>query len=810
MTPARGRRRRTDARLVLPALAAWAGSAVTALALSVPVDAAARRSTAGLVAAAAGAGVVAGLAAVALLLRRTRRGVLPTAGAVGLVLAVLGAGAGALTAALHAAALSAPAVADAADARAVVTATGAVVGDARRSSPRPSGAWRADDRWQVRLRLETVNRSGTVTAVDVPLLVRLPVGDREPPEVGERLVLRGRLRPPPPLADVAAVLTAEEARVDAGAGAVDGTANRVRAGLRRSLDGAPPDAAALVAGLAVGDESTAPADLADAMRRSGLSHLTAVSGGNVAVVLLAVLALARGIGLRSRGRAVAAALALAGFVVLVRPQPSVLRAAAMGAVLVVALVAGGRRTGLPALAAAVLGLVLVSPPLSVAYGFALSVAATAGLLVLLPRLRTAALGARPLARWPPALLDALLVTTAAQVATAPLIAGLGSGIGLAALPANLLAAPAVAPVTVLGLAAALLSPLLPGLAVLPARLAAVPAGGIALVARAAAAAPLASVPWPSGVLGALSLTVVGAGIAAGLHRARRRQVRLPRGWRWVGAVLAAGAVVVIALRPPGRAGWPPPGWVLVVCDVGQGDALALRAGEGAAVVVDAGPDPGAIDRCLADAGVVRVPAVLLTHFHADHVEGLPGVLRGRSVGAVLATPLREPGDEAARVDAWLAPRGLAVTPVALGERRAAGEVRWQVVWPRRVLRGQESIPNNASVVLLAEVDGVRLLLGADVEPAAQRELVRGVAPPHVDVVKVPHHGSRFQDVRLPTWSGGRLALISVGSGNDYGHPAAATVDAWRRTGALVARTDVDGDLAVVREVDGGIGLVTRR
>jgi competence protein ComEC len=375
------------------------------------------------------------------------------------------------------------------------------------------------------------------------------------------------------------------------------------------------------------------------------------------------------------------------------------------------------------------------------------------------------------------------------------------------LVANLLAAPAVVPATALGLVAAVVGVASPGVAAVVALPACWSVGWVALVARTTASW-FGVVPWPTGWSGALALLLVTMAGGVAVLVARRVGGPLPR--VALAVLSAAGA---LALAPPTGvplgASWPPAGWRAVMCDVGQGDALVLPAGDGAAVVVDTGPDPKAVDRCLARLGVVRVPLLVLTHFHADHVEGVPGVLRGRAVGTVVVSPLDEPAGEAVRVRRWLGEAGVPERVAAPGDRWTVAGVDLRVVWPLRLLRGQGSDPNNASVTLVAEVDGVRLLLGGDLEPAAQDAVLASRAVGDVDVVKVPHHGSAKQ---APGWlarSTPELALVGVGLDNDYGHPAPATMTAYRAAGVLVGRTDTDGDVAVVRTDDGRLGLVRR-
>lgn len=147
------------------------------------------------------------------------------------------------------------------------------------------------------------------------------------------------------------------------------------------------------------------------------------------------------------------------------------------------------------------------------------------------------------------------------------------------------------------------------------------------MARTGAALPGAELNWPGGWWGGLALALLTALVVLAVRKLPHRG---PLG------VLVAVVLLLVVARPVPLArwvtGWPPPDWVFAMCQVGQGDATVLAVGGDAAVVVDAGPDPAAVDRCLRELGVRRVPLLVLTHFHADHVAGLPGVLRGRSVG----------------------------------------------------------------------------------------------------------------------------------------------------------------------------------
>ena len=203
-----------------------------------------------------------------------------------------------------------------------------------------------------------------------------------------------------------------------------------------------------------------------------------------------------------------------------------------------------------------------------------------------------------------------------------------------------------------------------------------------------------------------------------------------------------------------------------------------------------------------------MPLLVLTHFHADHVEGTAGVREGRRVGDVEGTTLLDPASGVREVATVL---GRDPAPPAYGRTRTVGEVTLQEVWPRpgaRLDGSGESAPNNASVVLLAQVRGLRILLTGDVEPSAQAALARDLPGLRVDVLKVPHHGSRHQDLDWLTALGARVALVSVGEDNDYGHPAPDVLAGLTAAGMRVWRTDLAGDVAVVVR-DGEVGVVAR-
>ncbi|MFG2787298.1 ComEC/Rec2 family competence protein [Streptomyces sp. NPDC048419] len=590
--------------------------------------------------------------------------------------------------------------------------------------------------------------------------------------------------------------------VVAGPSGVQRFAGRLRAGLREATDGLTADARALLPGLVVGDTSRITPELDAAFKETDLAHLLAVSGSNLTIILALLIGppgmaqlverrgLAPRLGIPLRTTAVLGGALTLGFVVVCRPDPSVLRAAACGSVVLLALATGRRRSLVPALATAVLLLVLYDPWLARSYGFLLSVLATGALLTLAPRW-SEALRRR---RVPPRLAEGLAAAAAAQVLCAPVVAVLSARVSLVAVPCNLLAELAVAPATVLGFASLATAPVLMPLAKVCAWCASWPAGWIADIARTGAALPGGGVDWPGSWTGAALLALVTLVVLT----VGRRLLRHP----WLCAVCGVLLVLVVVQPAPLTrviTGWPPPGWRLAMCDVGQGDATVLAAGDGSGVVVDAGPDPALVDHCLRTLGITRIPLIVLTHFHADHVAGLPGVLRGRSVGAIETTGFEEPADQAQFVRKEAAARHIPLTRATAGEQRRTGALSWRVLWPPPRPAPDPDGPNDASVALLVRSAGLRFLLLGDLEPPAQQELLRspqGALLAGVDVLKVAHHGSAYQDPELIRRVAPRLALISCGQDNPYGHPAPSTVAALRAEGAVVLRTDRDGALAV--------------
>ncbi|MCL2594707.1 MAG: ComEC/Rec2 family competence protein [Promicromonosporaceae bacterium] len=692
--------------------------------------------------------------------------------------------------------------------RAAVTITGTVASDARPAFFGEGYTWMLD--------IDTLTARTVTTTARAQVEVASP---SEPPRYGARIEVSGDLRLAKPGAMAAARLTAGGWQAVRAPPVVVAVTNAMRESLLAVTDDLSAQARGLVPGMAVGDTSRMPDDLAAAFKTSSLTHLTAVSGGHFAVVLALVTGLATTMRLPRAVRALTIAAIAAGFVLLVRPEPSVLRSAAMCAVVVLGIVLGRPASALPSLALSVCVLLCVDPWLSRSYGFALSCAATVGLVLLTPPLL------ERLAPWLGRSLGfALAVPVAAQLACGPILILFAPSVPTMGVLANLLVAPAVAPATLLGLGATITAPWLPAVAHALAWLAGCATWWIAAVARWCAALPLARVPWPGGIGGAIALA---AATGLVLFLALRR----PPGIGWVNArldkksrrsLLAAVAVVAVVVGSPVavrlvlRDGQAPEDWQVAACDVGQGDALVIRSGPNAAIVVDVGPPGSAAGICLDQLGVTRIDLLVLSHYHADHVGGLAEVLSGREVMAAWVSPLAQPEPAAAQTIRSLAQAGVTPQIPMPGGSLLVGEEPWQVtittLGPGAVFGSEsgseEGDPaNDASLAVHLRASGpggaLNIMALGDLEESGQVALLTAwradpalaaVAAQPVHVVKVAHHGSASQSIGLARALSPQVALLSVGE-NTYGHPASRALNLYAQS-ATIVRTDDCGTAAL--------------
>jgi competence protein ComEC len=803
-----------DLRLVLPALAAWAAAA-SAIALPAVIAA--------LVAGAAWA--VTAIAVVHLLRRsglprglprgglpggrlsrgRPRRGSGSTAATIALAAAVVGLVGASVVAngqLRHAVPLE-PGQTRAGSASLTVTSAlteagasgfGGAGGGAGTAAGSSSGAG-GGERMRFEATLDGFASGASEVPARSPVLVFATLPQNERPAIGASVVARGSLTALDRGGALEYLLFVRgDVTVRAGPPWYLAWAAALRSAFRSSTAQLPGDGGLLLPGLAVGDDSAVTPDLTDAMLVSGLTHLTAVSGANCAIVVSAVMLVGGALGLRRRWRIALSLVVLVLFVVLVTPEPSVLRAAVMAGIVLTAMAMGRPSGGIPPLCLSVVLLLSIDPWLALSAGFALSVLATGGLLVLTSPI------AALLARWlPRPMALALAVPIGAHLACQPVLLLLSPQLTPYTVPANVLAEPAAAAVSVAGLVVCGLSVLAPPVASAAAWLPWVPAAWIGAVARFFAAAPGAAIPLPDGAAAA-ALTVLLTALAITALVLARSRPRVSR----ASALLVVAVFAVIAGSVSGsglaRDAAVPAQWQAAACDIGQGDAVLVHSRDQVALV-DVGPDPEPLTACLARFHVERIDLLVLTHYDLDHVGGLDAVI-GR-VDRALVGPPDSDHDRALRTR--LAGGGAQVVAAERGMSGSLGEDRWDVLWPRP---GATITGNEASVTVLF-TGALRMLFLGDLGERAQDAVLSANALGQVDVVKVAHHGSADQSETMYRRIAATVGLISVGIDNDYGHPTDRLLDILARVGTQAFRTDLQGAI-VVSGSSGAVSVWTER
>jgi len=545
--------------------------------------------------------------------------------------------------------------------------------------------------------------------------------------------------------------------------------------------------------MVVGDTSQAQPHVVEAFRATSLTHLTAVSGTNLSLMVVFLIAIMRAVGARGWLLRVITAAGIVVFVALCRGEPSVLRAAAMGVVGMAATGVSTEGRGLRHWGVAIGAICLLQPAMSHSWGFAMSACATAGILWWSPR------WSKALRAWAPAWAANLVaVPLAAPLATQPLVTAISGHVSLVGIFANMCAVPFVGPVTVLGLVACLLSNVSQAAATAVGWVAGWCSQPIIMIATGLGSLPGANLTWGSarfsGAVALGSLAIVCALISLSLPTVLRRW------WSCALAFILLGAAAVVPVPHPG---WPGP-WTVAFCDVGQGDASVLRIADGVGVLVDAGPDPPSLRRCLNNLHIRRLALLVFSHEHSDHVDGAQGLASRVPIDLVLVRA-GLPQDERARLSALLGDRTVPIEETWSGQVITVADLRWLTLrsgWSSTVVvtSGEDAQANNASIIAVAETGGLRVLFTGDAEPPAQ-QVVRN-AGIKVDVLKVPHHGSSSQDSPFLTATGAALAVISVGVDNGYGHPAEATLRRLRADGMAIYRTDQCGSIAVALSESG--------
>jgi competence protein ComEC len=628
------------------------------------------------------------------------------------------------------------------------------------------------------------------------VLLELPLG-RAPPQ-GAILELRARpVEPHGPETGfderawlarqgIHVVLRGENPRVVGRRGGIGGVADRLHAHVEQTLARATAgERRAVLTGIVLGEEGGIDTSLRGAFRASGLTHLLAVSGQNVAITAIGVVWVARlaGIG-RIAGEGLAILVVLA-YALAVGWQPSVVRAAVAGILASLGWITARPRDRWHAMAVGALVLLAWTPTAGLDPGFQLSFAAVAAIFLVVPRVA----GVPDAYPVPRGVWDVLVVAVACGLVTAPIVWLHFGSVALWTVPANLAAEPAMPPLIALSLAAAAFEPVLPGVATSLAWLAGWCAAWIAFVARAVSGWPSAQIHSAVALTAVLALAAAPVGVRR-LPRYRRRVAAV--GLVSVALTLAAAAC---AFRPVPS--WTPPqGLRVTFLDVGQGDSALVEA-PGGAVLVDEGPPEADVAGQLRAMGVRALTAIVLTHPQRDHIGGAAAVLDGLRVGEV-----EDPGIEApsADHDAAMAAARRRHVPVEIvheGDTFRIGKLRLRILWPDEPGLPSED-PNQHAVVALASYGATDVLLTAD----AESDVTGRLRIPPVEVLKVAHHGS--EDSGLPDLLRTlrpRLAVISVGKGNDYGHPRPETIAALRaEPGLETLRTDESGRIVV--ESDG--------
>ncbi len=570
------------------------------------------------------------------------------------------------------------------------------------------------------------------------------------------------------------------------AGIGDRLRDRVERAVTRGTDGVRR---ALVLGVVVGEDEGLPERVRQDFRASGLAHLLAVSGQNVAFIVAGVFGVGWLLRLSRAVRELLAIAAIGAYVLAVGWQPSVVRAGVAGVLASLAWLVARPRDRWHFLALGALVLLVWTPTSLLEPGFQLSFVAVAGIFVGVPRVRRTLEG-YPLPRGAS---DAIGIAVVCGMATAPVVLMHFGQAPVYTVFANALAFPAVPAVLGLGLLATVADPVAPGAAASLAWLSGWAAAWLELVAHVVAGMPGAQVGAHTALVA--MLVVVGCWAAV-------RWSRTPISGRPAPLVLVACGTALALLA----AGWlwarPAPAWHapnglrVTFLDVGQGDSILLETAS-ARVLVDQGPPEANVAGQLADMGIGALSALVLTHPERDHVGGAAEVIRRLHVDVVLDPELAATGPEHDEAIAAAAERGTTVRVVRAGSELKAGGLRLRVLWPPDAGLPSED-PNLNALVLAASFGETDVFLPADAESEVTRRLHLG----QVEVLKVAHHGS--EDPGLA--AGLRVlrpvvAVISAGRGNDYGHPRPETLAALAAVpGLAVYRTDQHG--RVVLETDG--------
>ncbi len=570
-------------------------------------------------------------------------------------------------------------------------------------------------------------------------------------------------------------------------GGFAGLVDRLRQHARSSLAaGGWGDASGLFQGMVIGDTSQVDDGVIDDFRSSGLLHMLAVSGQNVVLLGFVIAAFCRGLRLSRRPAVLAAAAVIIIYVPLTGADASIMRAGSVGLLGLSAdlLARQADRYHFMALAAALI--LTLNPNSLFDPGFQLSFAAVLSIFLVAP------LFDRPLSNLPGALKEPIAISAAAGIVTAPITLFHFNQVPLVSVPANVAAAPVAGPVMLLGVLAVVVEPLSSLLNWCITAAACLCTGYLIVVSRLFASVPGAVYVSESPGLMAVSGFYAMISVIVVINRKPEFAGRIRLLLRSRPLVIALALLLALLLYTglSGRTADPPSAFTVSFLDVGQGDATLLQDPQGATVLIDGGPGSDILS-LLRESGVERLDAVILTHPHADHMAGLDEVFSKYEVAAFYDAQQPGGGDGYSSLLELLERRGVAHQGLRSGQQLLFGGLTLSVYHPGDWMRPDDTNAN--SVVLVASYGGLDILLPGD----AEGEVLMTLDLPEVEVYKAPHHGSRDPHISEVLESvDPECAVISVGEGNDYGHPSEDTLSELRESGAEVYRTDRQGTVRI--------------
>lgn len=715
--------------------------------------------------------------------------------------------------------------------------TGQLTSDPIKTRMSADKPW-AEDTWRATLTIESIEARGQNQRDNQSIAIIGP-RDIEDLQAGQTIKTSGQLRPTDRGESARAILFIHPNTTSANPPhGIYAWGSAMREKLRAATSHLPDDARGLIPSMVVGDTSVLPDTLDQAMRDTSLTHLTAVSGANCTIIIAGTLMIIQPSQrwrprTRRALRVIGALGVLAGYLIATGPQPSILRASMMGAVGLYGILQGRRNTGIAALSIAVIGLLLIDPWLARTAGFSLSVLSTAGIII----------GSQPAAnalqRWgtprTPAL--ALAVSACAQIACLPVLLNIDPRLTIYSLPANIAASPLFPFVTIFGFLSLITVLTVPVLATPLIYAASIPATAIAAIARWFSALPAATVDWPPPAGFWIAFSVISA-LAIILWWQRenlRSHHRLI-----VTAVTITTIFTIAALTPQAQTLRSRLGiahtqdWIAAQCDVGQGDAMIIRSQS--TVMIDVGPPGDAAKTCLNELHITTVDTLFLSHWHLDHVGGLPEVLEATNVENIIIPPYEHP---TATAQPALEAIEQAEIPTKIGVKNSnqsphesqreednqngtIADITWSLLWPTQ--KSIQNTPpgaddgttvNDLSLVIhftIHREPEINIIALGDVETQGQRHLLntwqQDLDATNIDIVKVAHHGSARQSQPLAETLNPDIALIGVGEDNDYGHPSPQALALYDTEHTLLGRTDEHGRITIEMHARHGLEVRT--